>query len=73
MTSPSKQQTINIYGPGEFGPRQLVAIVHGVETIESEPQHPKDAYCKVFRTRFFFSATQWTTIWSDNLSWEVYA
>ncbi len=41
MTSPSKQQTINIYGPGEFGPRQLFAIVHGVETIESEPAAPE--------------------------------
>ncbi len=73
MTSPSRPLTISIFAPGPFDRRQLVAIVHGIDKIESEPQHPNDAYCKVFRTRFFSSSTQWTTIWSDNLSWEVYA
>ncbi len=64
--------TYKVYRKTDFG-REMVALVHA-QKAECEPQYPGDPYCSVFRTRFMGTGLlEWTTIWSDSLSWEIQA
>jgi hypothetical protein len=63
-------KTFKVYRKTAFG-REMVALVHA-DRAESEPQFPHDPYCSTFRTRFMGTGLlEWTTIWSDSLSWET--
>jgi hypothetical protein len=64
-----KTMTVKVYMEKPYG-RSLVAIINA-RAIESLPE-TDSAYCKTFSTRFFGSGVgEWTTIWSDSLSWEI--
>ncbi len=66
-----KTTTVRVYIKTSFG-RALVALVHAV-SIETEPED-SSPYCTTFRTRLMGSGSgEWTTIWSDTVSWEVTA